>query len=62
MPNKWLDPPPKEKATSDGSDQYSTAIGKGISFHTIKDKVAKKSVSTKSKSERILSNFSDGND
>ena len=62
MPNKWLNPPPKEKPTNDVSDQFSTAIGKGISFSAIKEQVGKKSISTKSKSERILSNFSDGND
>ena len=47
MPNKWVNPPPREKATSDVSDQTSTAIGKEISFDTIKEQVGKKPVSKK---------------
>jgi hypothetical protein len=60
--NKWVNPPPREKPTNDVSDQESTSIGKRISFTTIKDQIGKKSVSKKSKSERVLSKFSDGND
>jgi len=62
LPNRWLNPTPREKTTSDVSDQVSTSIGKGISFTTIKDQIGKKSVSTKSKNERVLSKFLDGND
>ena len=62
MPNKYVHPPSREKPTNDISDQQSTSIGKGINFNTIKDQIGKKSVSTKSKSKRILSNFSDVND
>jgi hypothetical protein len=51
--NKWINPPPRENTTSDLSDQFSTAIGKGISFDTIKEQVGKKSISTKSKSDRV---------
>ena len=53
MPNKWVNPPPREKATSDVSDQTSTAIGKEISFQTIKEQVNKKPVSTLSQNDRV---------
>ena len=55
MSNKWVNPPPREKATSDVSAQYSTAIGRGISFDTIKEQVGKKPVSTNSKKDRVAS-------
>ena len=49
MPNKWVNPPSKEKKVIDVSD----AIGKGISFDTIKEQLNKKPVSTRSKSDRV---------
>jgi len=55
LPSKWLNPSLKEKSTNDVSDQFSTTIGKGISFDIIKEQVGKKSISTKSKSERVSS-------
>jgi hypothetical protein len=60
--NKWVNPPPREKPTNDVSDQEPTDIGRGIGFTTIKDQIGKESVSKKSKSERVLSKFSDEND
>ena len=62
MINKWVRPAPREKARRDVSDHETTSIKKGISFHTIKKQVGKKSISTKSRGDRVLSKFSDGND
>ena len=52
MPTKWVNPPTKETATSDVSDQKPTAIGRCVSFNLIKEQVRKPAVSRKSKMER----------
>jgi len=59
--NKWLNPPQREKTISDLSYSNSATTGKGISFNTIKEQVGKKSISTKSKSERVSSKSWGGN-
>jgi len=60
--NKYVHPLPKGKSTRDISDQQNMSIEKRINFSTIKQQIGKKSVNTKSKSERVLSKFSNGND
>ena len=52
MPNKWLNPPPREKPTNDVTNHN---FGRGISFDTIKEQVGKKPISTNSKKDRVTS-------
>jgi len=62
LPIKWVNPSPRGKPSDDVPDQKPTSIKKEISFNTIKKQIGKKLVSTKSKNDRILSKYSDGND